>query len=165
MTNEQRLSAFEAIRQLKAAYCRLLDCKQWQSLHALFSEDARFDGFGSAPDGSTRTAFVKGLEHRLTEAVSVHHCHNPEIDLLSDSEAKAIWPMMDYVQWPDLMQLSEGEKAVGFKGYGFYEETYRREGNRWVITYSRLSRLRVDFLANDHPAPRKGRLPPQTNWI
>ncbi|MEY3705996.1 MAG: hypothetical protein RL585_553 [Pseudomonadota bacterium] len=98
MTNEQRLSAFEAIRQLKAAYCRLLDCKQWQSLHALFSEDARFDGFGSAPDGSTRTAFVKGLEHRLTEAVSVHHCHNPEIDLLSDSEAKAIWPMMDYVQ-------------------------------------------------------------------
>jgi len=41
---------------------------------------------------------------------------------------------MDYVQWPGLMQLSEGEKAVGFKGYGFYEETYRREGNRWLIT-------------------------------
>ncbi len=38
------------IHQLKARYCRFLDSRQWLSLRALFTDDARFDGLGSAPD-------------------------------------------------------------------------------------------------------------------
>ena len=165
MTIEERLEAFEAIRKLKAAYCRNLDTKQWDALRALFSDDARFDGFGSAPDGSTRETFIAGLASRLAEAVSVHHCHTAEIELIANDQAKAIWPMMDYVQWPRPIDLSEGTRAIGFMGYGFYEESYRLDHQGWRIVYSRLSRLRVDFLPDDYPAPRPGRLSPMPGFV
>jgi len=95
----------------------------------------------------------------------VHHCHAAEIELIANHQAKAIWPMMDYVQWPKPIDLSEGARAIGFMGYGFYEESYRLDHQGWRIIYSRLSRLRVDFLPDDYPTPRPGRLSAFSDWF
>ena len=51
------LADIEAIKQLKARYCLLLDAQEWVDLRALFTDDARFSvGSGdyvfSCPRGS-----------------------------------------------------------------------------------------------------------------
>jgi hypothetical protein len=40
MSELQRLSIIESLRDLKARYCRLADQKRWDDVAALFTEDA-----------------------------------------------------------------------------------------------------------------------------
>lgn len=95
----RRLLDLEAIKQLKARYCRLVDTKQWERLATLFTPDTRFEGFGSAPTGSDPTAFIDGISSRLRDAVSIHHCHTPEIVFTGPDSARGIWAMMDLLQF------------------------------------------------------------------
>jgi hypothetical protein len=70
----------------------------------------------------------------------VHHVHNPEIELLSATQARAIWAMEDLITFP------EGAEAL-FKtlhGYGHYHETLQKQGNDWKIKGFTLERLRLD---------------------
>ena len=90
--------ALEEIKRLKAAYCRYLDTKQWQRLRALFADDTVFEGFGSAPTGSNADQFVAGITARLTDAVTIHHCHMPEIEFTAPGRARGVWAMMDLVE-------------------------------------------------------------------
>ncbi|MGI4903218.1 MAG: nuclear transport factor 2 family protein, partial [Janthinobacterium lividum] len=89
----EQLLAFEQIKQLKAKYCRYIDTKRWELLGTLFAADTVFDGFGSAPSGADVATFVAGVSKRLQPCISVHHCHTPDISLLSDTHARGIWAM------------------------------------------------------------------------
>ena len=53
MTEIERLTALEEIKELKARYFRCLDTKDWAGLQAVFSDDAEFDMRGEAADKST----------------------------------------------------------------------------------------------------------------
>lgn len=141
-----RFAALEEIRVLKSRYCRAIDTKQWDLLRSLFTHDARFEGFGSAPDGADPDTFVKGVAARLRDAVSVHHCHTPEIVFFDADLARGIWAMQDVLEWPEAMQLKEMPNARGFVGFGYYEEEYRCVDGRWKMHFLRLTRLRVDAL-------------------
>lgn len=143
----QRQIDLEEIRALKARYCRAIDTKQWAQLRALFSDDARVEGFGSAPDGADADTFVAGVSTRLRDAISVHHCHMPEIVFLDDHRARGVWAMQDHLEWPAPIALKEAPLAHGFVGYGHYEEEYRRVDGRWRTQFMRLTRLRIDPLA------------------
>ena len=66
----------------------------------------------------------------------MHHCHTPEIDVTSATEASAFWAMEDMLRWPDGSELH---------GYGHYHETYTKVGSGWLIQTSTLTRLRIDF--------------------
>ena len=142
----EKLGALEDIRALKARYCRYIDTKQWERLRTLFSAGARFEGFGSAPDGADADAFVRGVATRLREAVSVHHCHTPEIVFFGPSRARGVWAMQDHLEWPQPIQLKEAPAARGFVGFGHYEEEYVREDGAWKMHLLRLTRLRIDPL-------------------
>jgi hypothetical protein len=159
------LLAIEAIRQLKARYCRFVDQKQWDRLRALFTPDARLDGLGSAPDGATADAFVAGISRRLARVISIHHVHNPEITLEGADTARGIWPMLDYLEFPDGERPAEAPESRGFVGFGHYEEEYRRVAGVWLISYLRLTRLRIDALPADHPHPTFGRHKASPDWI
>ena len=63
------LVAVERIRQLKARYCRLFDTKQWERLRAVFTPDARLEGFSSMPDGSGVEIFLDAVSRRLASAI------------------------------------------------------------------------------------------------
>ncbi|MDA7419194.1 nuclear transport factor 2 family protein [Xenophilus arseniciresistens] len=155
-TDQQRLERLESlvsIRQLKSRYCRYIDTKQWEALRGLFTADARFEGFGSAPDGADVQTFVSGVAARLADAVSVHHCHTPEITLLSEDRARGVWAMQDHLQWPRAIALKEAPHASGFQGFGHYEEEYLREAGQWRMHRLRLTRLRID------PLPAATRFP------
>jgi len=147
LTEIERLTAIEEIKQLKARYFRSMDTKDWAGLQAVFSDSAELDMRGEAADKSkAATALVIGapnimafIRNAVLELVTVHHGHMPEIEITSPSTAKGIWAMEDVLKWP------EGAAVKTLHGYGHYHETYRKTEEGWRIQSSKLTRLRVDI--------------------
>jgi hypothetical protein len=143
----ERLTAIEEIKQLKARYFRCMDTKDWPGLQAVFSDDAEFDMRGEAADKSKAAdALIIGnanimpfIRNAVLELTTVHHGHMPEIEIISSTSAKGIWAMEDVLRWP------AGAAVKTLHGYGHYHETYRKTEGGWRIQSSRLSRLRVDI--------------------
>jgi hypothetical protein len=131
----------EQIKMLKARYFRLMDTKDWDSFRALFTSDVRIDVSG---DGAGIfegvEAFMTMLVPTLSNVVTIHHGHMPEIEITSPTTATGIWAMEDTLQFPKGGQLS------GIHGYGHYHDTYVKTDGSWKIASSRLTRLRVDML-------------------
>ncbi len=165
MAANNDLLDLEQIKQLKTRYCRFVDTKQWARLRALFTEDVRFEGLGSAPTGATLDMFITGISTRFRDAVSIHYCPNPDIVMTGPDTARAIWSMMDYVQWPTGFSPREAPDATGFRGYGHYEEEYRRQGNEWKIAFLRLTRIRIDPIGAGDPQPTPRLLGLSPNWL
>jgi hypothetical protein len=141
----QKLLYFEELRTLKARYCRLVDTKQWEAWRAIFTPDVEFAGL-SAPFASL-DEFIETQKRRLADAVSVHHCHTPELELIGEQTAQGLWAMCDYVEYP-----WDAERR-GFIGYGFYDEEYRLEDGTWRISRLRMERLRIDPLVGPDLPP------------
>jgi hypothetical protein len=133
--------AFEAIRRLKGRYSYLLDTKQWDSWRQLFTDDFHWATEGDlVVDGAD--AFVEMTRSHIGTVPTVHQFHAPVLDLLSPTTATGLWPMFDYVQFPE----------TPIQGYGYYHETYRREGDGdWKMSSQFLSRLRTDLVAGLGP--------------
>jgi monoterpene epsilon-lactone hydrolase len=132
-TDADALAAIEEIKQLKARYFRLMDTKQWSALGAVFARRARLLDEESKTGWSGREAIVAGLAQVLASARTVHHGHMPEIELLSETEARGVWAMNDWVDTPDFT----------LDGWGHYHERYVFEDGAWRIADERISRLRV----------------------
>jgi hypothetical protein len=147
MTDIERLTAIEEIKQLKARYFRCMDTKDWPGLQAVFSPDAEFDMRGEAADKSKAAdALIVGnanimpfIRNAVLELTTVHHGHMPEIEIISSTSAKGIWAMEDVLRWP------AGAAVKTLHGYGHYHETYRKTEEGWRIQSSKLTRLRVDI--------------------
>lgn len=159
------LLCVDAIRQTKAKYCRYIDTKQWDRLSSIFATDCRFEGLGSAPPGADVATFVKGVSTRLANTISVHHCHMQETVMTGPDSARVIWAMEDFVEWTDGAEVKETPGSKGFFGYGHYEEEYRRVNGEWKISFLRLTRLRLDPVLSDAPAPRMGQRQATPDWL
>lgn len=148
------LLAIEAVKRLKARYCRHLDDEEWDAFRSLFTDDADFDAEGRRFTGAD--AFVAGVvrHHMLARVRTVHRCHMPEIAVRDEENATGTWAMCDYV---DRVWADDGRREA-FVGYGHYTETYTAVGDRWRIASMRLTRLRVDSLdpASLPPFPERG---------
>jgi hypothetical protein len=165
LNDAQRLADLEAIRRLRARYCRYIDTKQWTRLRALFADDARFEGFASAPSGSGPDTFVAGVSARLGDAISVHQCFMPDIVFVDADHARGVWAMTDYLEWPATGRVPGAPNARGLTGYGHYEEAYRRVGDAWRFAFLRLTRLRIVPLPDDHPHPAGEALRASPEWL
>jgi hypothetical protein len=138
---------YEAVRRLKARYFRYVDGKRWDDLITLFDPDARFDGFAYGTDSPT--AFVSGVAEYLEGVDSVHHGFMPQLEARGDGLIRGIWSMVDLLVWSP---GSRGYRGIsldgqwGIRGYGHYEEEYRRGPEGWRISFMRLTRLRVEPL-------------------
>ena len=130
----QLLLDIEAIHQLKARYFRAMDTKDWAMLADCFTEDLVADfreGPGMLAEG--RDNYMAQLTDILADAVTVHHGHMPEIEILDPANATGIWAMEDLVFLP----------GISIQGWGHYHERYRKEGDTWRIAEVRLTRLRL----------------------
>lgn len=161
----QRLLDIEDIKRLKSRYCRYIDSKQWHLLPTLFTDDVCFDGFASAPTGSDGAAFVLGVSARLGPAVTMHHCHTPDIVFADEHNARAVWAMADYMEWPEPIGLPEAPQARGMQGFGHYEEAYRRVDGVWKMAHLRLCRMRIVPLPADHPQQTAPVSPAALGWL
>lgn len=138
MTEQAAWADIEAIKQLKARYCRLLDTKDWAGWRDIFADDFVSD---TTPSGGVLITgadkFVEFITNTLGKPSqpTVHQVHAPEIELTSPSTARGIWALNDVVR------LAPG---VNLAGYGHYHETYEKTDGRWRIKTSTLTRLRED---------------------
>jgi acetyl esterase/lipase len=129
------LAATLQIHQLKARYFRLMDTKRWDEMRAVFAREATLTDEESNSRWSGRDGIVAGLARVLAPPVrTFHHGHMPEIELLSDTEARGVWAMNDWVDTP----------AFTLDGWGHYHERYAFEDGAWRIAELRLTRLRVE---------------------
>ncbi|WP_039823006.1 nuclear transport factor 2 family protein [Nocardia testacea] len=127
----------EALRTLKARYFRLMDTKDWTGLRALFCDDVVIDLAGSGGEVITGAdEFLTFLTARIGDALTIHHGHSPEIDVLTETTAQGIWALEDRLIWPD------GTRVHGF---GHYHETYAKVDGEWRIRTQRLTRLHTDY--------------------
>jgi hypothetical protein len=139
----------EAIKELKARYWRFVDAKDWDGFRQVFADDVQVRIMDMDPiegaDGFLD--YVRGA----VGARTVHHGHTPEITIDSPTEAHGTWALADYVEWePD----SATGARRGFKGYGRYDETYRKVDGAWKIASMRLSYIRMDPLMPE-PLPER----------
>lgn len=142
MHDIERLVAIEAIKSLKARYCRCVDTHDWARFRTLFTDDASlfFPENYSAP--SSIDDFMGGVETALFGCVSIHQAGMAEIDVTSETTATGVWAMTD--------RLFFASDAAGFgqaseiEGAGHYHETYEKRDGRWLFKSVRLSRLKLD---------------------
>jgi SnoaL-like domain len=130
------LVEIEAIKQLKARYCRYLDTKDWTAWRQLFADDFVSDtskSGGKVIEGAD--AFVAFTRKSLRTQATVHQVHAPEIELTSPTTAHGVWALEDVVRFGP---------GVNLRGYGHYTETYEKVGPDWRFTSSALTRLRED---------------------
>ncbi len=132
----------EAIKALKARYFRTLDQQDWEAHAEVFTPDVqidvRDDAGADATYGGTEE-YLAMLRPFLEGALTVHHGHTPEIELVDPDTATGIWAMEDHIWFPE---------ATGFGklwGSGWYEEQYRRGNGEWRIASMRLRRQRVEM--------------------
>ena len=128
----------EAIKRLKARYFRLLDEKRWDEWGELFTEDAELDTTQDAPDAraSGRAGIVAMVGGAVGQAVTVHHGHMPEIDLLGADRARGTWAMEDHLEFPG------DPPALVVHGRGHYHEEYEKGADgEWRIRSLTLRRL------------------------
>jgi hypothetical protein len=157
----EELLALQAIYRLQARYFRGIDLKRWDEWHDVFTEDCEFfisdedwaklerehhpvtqDPLAGAKVIRGREPFVALVQKIDRGAVSVHQGFMPDIEVLTASTARGTWSMSDYLEWPPI----DGERQ-GLRGYGYYEEEYRKcDDGQWRIASWRLSRLRIDQL-------------------
>jgi hypothetical protein len=142
----QELIELESLRRLKAQYFYYLDTKKWEAWLSLFVPDATLQ-WDSAPSTRGRDAQASPkhtgvdairkyvVEEILDPAQTVHHGHTPILELISSTEARAIWAMEDIVDSPS--------QTANLQAYGHYHETYRKVDGHWKISSLHLTRLRV----------------------
>jgi hypothetical protein len=130
------LCEIEAIKQLKARYCRYLDTKRWDDWRKLFTDDFVSD---TSPSGgkviSGADEFVSYVRGTLEHQPTVHQVHAPEIALTSATTATGVWALEDVVRLGP---------AINLQGRGHYHETYEKIDGDWLIKTSTLTRLRED---------------------
>jgi hypothetical protein len=139
MDDAAALHEIEAIKQLKARYCRHLDDKDWHQWRRLFDDDFASDiagaGGGQTTGADAFVAYTRKSIGRPSQR-TVHQVHAPEITLTSATTAKGVWALNDVVRLTPVVTLH---------GYGHYHETYEKRDGHWRIKTSRLTRLREDI--------------------
>lgn len=133
----------EAIKQLKARYFRSVDTFDLNGWLDCFTDDCRllFDADVRRRDRPEPATFsfagkqdvVDYWNSNTNRVESVHHGHMPEIEIVSENEAKGVWAMEDIVEFTESV----------LHGYGHYHETYRKAGGVWRIATLHLTRLRL----------------------
>ena len=140
----------EAIRQLKARYCRFLDTKDLEGWRGVFTTDVvvSLDMAVSTGGADPKKApplegvdnFVPMVMGSLENAATMHHCHTPEIALTSATTATGIWAMEDWIIFGDGLELH---------GAGHYHETYQKHDGNWQIKTLHLTRNNLKLSGDD----------------
>ena len=139
MADPDTLTDVEAIKRLKARYCRLLDTKDWAAWREVFTDSFVSDtsaAGGKRIEGADEfVAFVRGALGRPSLA-TVHQVPAPEIEVTSPTTATGIWALEDVLRFLP---------GLTMRGFGHYAETYEKADGDWRIATSSLTRLREDL--------------------
>jgi hypothetical protein len=121
------LLAIHAIQRLKHRYLRCLDQKAWDELRTCFTDDVHASYGGGAKELDGVDAVMAFLTESMgsTGMLTSHRCTQPEIDLVSATEATGVWALEDVVIHQDF--------GVTIHGASFYEDRYVQVDGEWKI--------------------------------
>lgn len=128
-----RLEALEDIRQLKHRYLNACDLKQVERIRDCFAEGDILIDYGPLGLFREREHFVALYQELACHAsvIDLHHGANPEIELLSATEASARWALWYF----NIDANSGATRQLG----GFYQDRYRLTERGWKIVETRFS--------------------------
>ena len=132
----QRLFDLEAIQQLKYAYFRCVDTANLDELGTLLHDELEVHYKGGTYEWkmSGRDEFLKNIGMSFSrEAVGQHNAHHPEIQLLSPTEATALWYLAD-----NMWILNHNAKT---HGTALYWDRYEKVDGRWLIKSTSYERV------------------------
>jgi ketosteroid isomerase-like protein len=129
------LEDVEAIRQLKYAYFRLLDTKQFDALGDLLTDDVTTAYQSGELAFTGRDAVVAFLGDSIggNDIVTVHHGHHPEIAVTSPTAAEGTWYLEDRVIVPG--------HDFELHGTAIYADRYSKVDGRWLISHTGYVRI------------------------
>jgi len=138
VTNEPATAAWaelEAIRVLKHQYLRFLDCKCFDDLGQLLTDDVRSSYDSGKMSHVGRAAVVQFLSEALSDpaVVTMHTAHHPEIALISDTTASGTWYLED--------RVIVAEQDFELHGTAIYRDEYRKHEGRWLISSTGYVRI------------------------
>ena len=127
-----RLQAIEEIRQLKARYLNACDRQDPEAVRQCFAEGEVVIDMSYFGQCSDRDQFVDGIfvprgchEHVL----DMHHCANPEIDILDENHARGVWSL-------NYRNINTQDQSLTMMSALYHDEYRCREG-QWKISRSR----------------------------
>jgi hypothetical protein len=132
----QRLMDIEAIKQVKHAYCRCIDTCNLEELATLLHEDVtvHFKGGNYEWKFEGKQQYLDNIGMSFSrEAIGQHNAHHPEVQILSDTEATAIWYLADNMWILNHNMLTRGTVL--------YWDRYLKVDGRWLIRDTRYERL------------------------
>lgn len=151
MTETERLTAIEAIRNLKAAYWRGVDLGDGELVRSILAQDCVLDYMGCCTDPATGVDHMPVMNMVMTgrdswntgnlegpRIVSVHQGHQAEIEVTGETTASGIWVFTDRFFMP------EGAPFSRLTGYGHYHDTYEKQDGAWKLKTTRITRIRVE---------------------
>jgi hypothetical protein len=129
------LESLHEIQQLKHAYFRLLDTKEFDELGELLTEDATSAYQSGELSHDGRAAIVAFLKKALGDpgAITMHTGHHPEITLDGDDSATGTWYLEDLVIVPTA--------DLEIHGTAIYRDRYTRREGRWKISHTGYDRI------------------------
>ncbi|MBB1492318.1 nuclear transport factor 2 family protein [Paracoccus sp. MC1854] len=119
---DARLRAVEdrqAISELRAHYCHVLDARDWDALATLFTADGEFQGLAHVTGRDAIHRFFSTTVDRLAEGFW-HFCTNATVQLDGDTATGRI-----------SMQYLSVKKGVSYVSAGHYDDELRREDGLW----------------------------------
>jgi hypothetical protein len=145
----QRLMDMEAIRQLKHAYFRCIDTANFEELATLFHEDVTVHFIGGNYEWKLegRDEYVSSVKKAFTrQAIGHHNGHQPEIQILSQTEATGIWYLADKMWILNAKYFTTGT--------AIYWDRYVKTTDGWKIKDTRYERLyEFSQLLEEAPKP------------
>lgn len=132
----QRLFDIEAIKQLKHAYFRCIDTANFEELASFFHEDVLVHFIGGTYEWKLqgRDEYLASIQKSFTKASIGHHNgHQPEIQILSETEATGVWYLADHMWILDSNYLTSGT--------ALYWDRYVKQDGNWKIKETRYERL------------------------
>lgn len=150
----QLLVEIEKIKRLKYAYLRTLDLKEWSQLANCLTDDVTSSYSDGKHSFSGKEAVMGFLKESMDDRkiITKHHCHHPEIEFLSATDAKGVWYLTDQVINPGNSSSVPPIPAITLEGTGFYEDVYRKVGAEWKISHTGYQRVYREIFDRKHMA-------------
>ncbi len=128
----RKLRDIEAIKRLKYKYWRCIDMQTYGKMSGCFAEDVVAD-FGPTRKFQGSDAIIKFIKEDLGHIHGVHHGHNAEIDLTSDTTAEGTWALYNY--------SIDKDSDKGIRLIAYYFDEYVKVDGEWKIRHTTVAQL------------------------
>lgn len=143
----QRLMDIEAIKQVKHAYFRCIDTANIEELATLFHDDVFVHFIGGSYEWKLngKQEYLESLTNAFNNcSIGHHNGHHPEIQILSETEATAIWYLAD-----NMWNLNHHSFTTGT---ALYWDRYLKVNGRWLIKETKYERLyEINRMLDENP--------------